>query len=331
MARRYMKYVAPVAAYAYGALKSGAKDAFRTGIRTLSSAAIKAGARYLGRRSSRGRTVKSNKAVTQQHDIRNAMRYSRRGGRAWRKFRSKVRAAIQADNPKHLYQAVYKASGSNTDSVAGFDGVYFLDLNTTNQGDIFNVFKDAFATTAADLDNYKIYLQSATCEFMLKNTHASNPCEIDLYEAVARRDDTQTGTPGSLWSAYFADMDAVGTVTSGHPGLTPFRVANFSRSWKVTKVTKFMLDPGKALSTNMSAQLNRVLAGVRLANSVTIQKGLTRMYFFRVRGVPENATATGTNPPSGLGAWSVAWSAITNINYQSLPTGKQTEDVDQSK
>lgn len=331
MVRKYIKYAIPaLASAAWSVGKSGLKDAARSAVRNYASSAIKYGVRSMRRKAQSG-SVKSTRAVTQQHDIRNAYRYRKRGGKAWSRFRSKVRAAIQADNPRHLYQAVYKASGSSTDSTAGFDGVYFLDLNTTSQGDVFNVFKDAYATTAGDMDNYKLYLQGGSIEFMIKNTHASNPAEIDVYECIARRDDTQTGIPGTLWNTYFNDMDAIGTVGSGHPGLTPFRVPNFARSWKVTKVTKFMLDPGKAMSTSMNAKLNRVISGLKLSQSITIMKGFTRMYFFRVRGVPENSTPTGSNPASGLGAWSVAWSAITNINYQTLPTSDQTEDVDQTK
>lgn len=278
-----------------------------------------------------GKSVRSTRAVTQQHDIRSTYTARRRNGRSFRKFRAKVRAALQADNPRHLYQAVLKSSASTTDSVAGFSGVYFLDLNTTAQGDIFNIFKDAYSVTAADSDNYKVYIKSAQIDFIMKNQHATNACEIDVFECIATRDDSQVGDVNTIWNAYFNDMDAVGTVTSSHPSLTPYQVPNFMRSWKVVKSTKFMVDPGKAISMQMRASLNQVISGVRLAGGMTVLKGVTRMFFFRVRGIPENATPTAPFPGTGLGAWNVAWSAITNISYQSMPTPTPTENIDQSK
>lgn len=334
MARsKLLKYGVPLLMGAGRVALSGVGDAIRGQAKGVASSVFNRIRSRFGSRRTGGlrRKVRTSRAVTQQHDVR-SMSFGRgRSGRKWRKFRAKVRAAIQADNPRHLYQAVYKSSGSATDSVAGFDGVYFLDLNTTNQGDVWNVFKDAYGSTSSDMDNYKLYMKSAQCDFMLKNLHATNPCEVDVYECIARRDDTQTGTPGQLFSTYFADMDATGTVSAVHPGLSPFQVPNFIRSWKVIKTTKYMIDPGKSISMQSRASLNRVVSGLKLSQSFTIEKYTTRMIFFRVRGVPENATATGTNPASGLGAWSVAWSAITDVSYQSMPTADESEDVDQSK
>lgn len=317
-----LKYGVPLAMAGARIVGRGISSAVQNKVRSVAS-------KFLTKKR-KGKAFRSTRAVTTQRDVRSGSGGAR-GRKISRAFRAKVRAALQADNPRHLYQAVYKSGGSSTDSIAGFDGVYFLDNNTTAQGDLFNVFKDAYATTAADLDNYKVYLDKAKIDFMIKNTHATNQVEVDLYELVARRDDTQTGTPASLWQTYFADMDAVGTVTYDHPGLTPYDVPNFIRSWRVVKTTKFLIDPGKSISTSMSAALNKVMSGMKLSQSNTILRGVTRAYLFRVRGAPENATATGTRPASGLGAWSVAWSALTNIHYQSMPTSDQTEDVDQSK
>lgn len=331
---RLLKYAAPLAAAAYGVAYPGIKQGIRSYIsgraRAYTGRAVKRMSRMLRRGNGRSGTFKM-RAVTQQHDVRNQGRYVGRRGKGWRRFRARVRAAIQADNPRHIYQAVYKSAGSTADSIAGFDGVYLLDFNTTNQGDLFNIFKDLGAASAADCDNYKAYIRSATMDFMITNKDTTNPCEVDVFECVARRDDNQTGTPGSLWNAYFADMDAVGTVNAGHPGLTPFTVANFSRSWKVVNTTKYLIEPGKTVSMSVRLKLNKVINGLRLANSITIGRGITKMVFFRVRGIASNTTPTAGLPASGLTGWSVAWSAITNINYQALPTPDQTEDIDQSK
>lgn len=327
---RLIKYGAPLAYAAYKAAGYGVGDAIRGGARSFARSAAKK-VRSMVRRKRNSGSYKLRAAVTQQHDVRSNGSYRPRSGRKWSRFRAKVRAAIQADNPRHLYQAVYKSSGTATDSIAGFDGVYFLDLNTTSQGDIWNIFKDLGAATAADTDNYKAYITSATMDFMITNTDTTNACEVDIYECVARRDDTQTSTPGTVWSTYFADMDATGTVTSQHPGLTPFQVPNFIRAWKVTKSTKYLIDAGKTISMQLRSKINRVIGGARMASSVSIQKGLTRMVFFRVRGIAKNVAATGLNPASGLSGWSCSWSGVTSINYQALPTPDQTEDVDQSK
>jgi len=335
MARsRLLRYGVPILAAAAKYASRGFGDAVRSKAKSAASYGLSSVGRY-ARRAARGKRsgsyrFKSTRPVTQQHDVRAALT-RQRGGKSWSRFRSKVRAALQADNPRHLYQAVYKNAASATDSIAGFGGTFFLDLNTTAQGDIFNVFKDAYATTSTDIDNYKLYVKSAQVDFMLKNTHATNPLEVDLYECVARRDDSQAGDVNTIWNTYFSDMDAIGTVSSSHPAMTPYHVPNFIRSWKVIKSTKFMVDPGKSISTQQRASLNRVMSGLKISQGVSVQKGLTRMFLFRVRGVPENATATGSLPPSGLGAWSIAWSQLTSISYQPMPTGDQTEDIDQSK
>lgn len=330
MVRKYLKYVAPVGYAMYKAAQAGVGDAIRRGTSSAVRGVGTKAMRYLRRRGRSG-SFTSKRAVTQQHDIRSGgSKYRFRNSRNWRKFRAKVRAAIQQDNPRHLYQAVYKAGGTTADSVAGFDGVYFLDVNTTNQGDIANVFKDAYSTTPTDSDNYKIYLKSANLDFMLTNTDTTNPCEVDVWECVARRDDNNTGVPGAVWASYFADMDAVGTVTNAHPALTPFSVPNFVRSWKIGKSTKYLVEPGKTISMSMRQRLNRVMSGLKLTN-MTVAKGLTRMYFFRVRGIAKNVTPTGSLPASGLTGWSVSWSGLTTIEYQSMPTADESEDIDQSK
>lgn len=271
------------------------------------------------------------RAVTQQRDSK-VTRVSGRNSRRFQRFRARVRAALQADNPKHVYQTVYKASGSASDSVAGFDGAYFLDLNTTNQGDLYNVFKDAHGlATSGDYDNYRVYLKSAYTDFMVSNTNSTHTAEVDIYECIARRDSTDTSTPGDMWTNYFNDLDAVGTVTKAHPSMTPYLVPNFVRSWKIIRSTKYLIEPGKTVSMNMASRLNKVMTGLKLANSVTVVKNLTRMFFFRVRGAAKDVTATGTNPSSGLTAWNVAWSCLTTINYQTMPTSDQSDDIDQSK
>lgn len=285
------------------------------------------GKRGGGKRRSRGTSrTKISAPFTTQRDYARGTGKRRRGS-GFNRFRLRVRAALQSDMPQRTYQALLKGADTVTDGTQGYKGVYLMDLNTTAQGDLWNVFKDAYTLAAvADAENKSIFLKSMSLDLQFYNA-GSYQVYITCYTVVARRDNDINQSIGDQFATFFGDESAIGTVIPSHPSMTLYDVPNFLRYWKILRSYKLLIKAGESAQVSIRKSMNRKINGRILQDNDACAKGLTHGFFFQMRGVPINAAT----PDSGLSGYTVQYSAQTTIHYRQTPGDSSSDTIGQSK
>lgn len=268
----------------------------------------------------------SGRSITTQRDSGTVYRARRRvGGRRHRKFLNKMRRALISEAPMQVYTALFKSSDTAAAGTQQIGGVYMGDTNTTAQGDLWNVFKDAFtATTVADVEAKKLYIKSMHMDFQFKNT-GTEQLFVDMYQIIARKSYDNGNLFNTQVDDWYSDMADVGATTFTNPALDLFSLPNFCRYYKILRKTTHLIKPDEVISLTIGSARPRVLSGRLLTDYGGTLKGITRVIAFRIRGVPENTAST-----SGLTGWSAAWSAQTVIHYAFVP-GNASETIGQTK
>lgn len=317
------KYVRVGAAVAGAALAKGAAS----GISHIAKRGLLSGASWMQRKY-RGRGKRSGRAqrpITGERDYRSTV--MRRGGnRSMRKFRAKVRAALAADAPRQIYTTLLKQAQVDAGGILNVNGIYLGDLDTTTQGDIWNIFKDAYGlTTVADAENRKIHLMSMAQELQMRNL-GTDQCQVSIYTLQCRNDlDLQTDFT-SNWITWFADMSTVGAVSNVDAALTPFHVPTFLRYWKILAKNDHLIKPGEVVSVVQRKRVNRVIQGRTLQDIGGARAGLTRAFFWTVKGVPANTAAT-----SGLTGFNLAISNQNSYFYKNVVSDVATDTIGQTR
>lgn len=308
--RQFAGYVAR-RALAYGAARAAGSLGDAVG-RRIGNYRFSFG-RGRSRRSGGMRTI--GPSVTAQRDGATRYRTGRRvGGRRARRFLYRMRRALLSDAPLQVYSALLKGADTAAAGTAQTAGIYLADMNTTAQGDIWNVFKDAFSlASATDAENDKLYIRSAHMDFQVKNT-GTEQMFLDTYYVVARRDLDDTATLNTMLGQWLADMSQIGAVSLTDPALSLFSIPNFTRWFKVMKKTTQLLKPDECVSGSIGIKKPRQILGRQITEVSGALRGFTRAVLFTFRGVPENTASA-----SGLTGWSASWSAQTTIHYSVVP------------
>lgn len=242
-------------------------------------------------------------------------------------FRRNLRIALQNDMPARIYQELLKGSDTDTTGIQGYRGVYLLDLNTTDQGHIWNVFKDAYTlASVADAENKAVFLRSACLDLQLRNADSTNDVFITMYTVVARVDNDINQGLSDQYQTFFSDMAAVGSVAPGTAAMSPYDCPGFVRHWKIIRAVRVKIRPLETASFQLRKRLNRKINGRLLQDQDCAVRGLTQGFFFQMRGAPTNSVN-----PSGLSTYNVTYSAQTTIHYRLALSANTSDTIGQSK
>lgn len=282
------------------------------------------GRRPMRRRRARRRAVRRPATVTAQRDTATLSRNSGRGRSGDRAFARRMRRALLSEQPLNVYTALLKASDTFASGNQTFQGPYLADCNTTNQGDLWNVFKDAYlATTLTDVEQERIYIKSSAMDVQFKN-NGTEYLLVDMYILICRQSYATSATIQSDIGNWFGDMTSVGVTGPGTPGITLYQIPAFTRRWRIQRSQRFLVKPDEVIATTVYGPKNRSIAG-RSLQDYGAMRGITRAVVFQVRGVPEN-----TASDSGLTGYTFAWSAQSRFTY-ARPPGNTVETVGQTK
>jgi len=272
------------------------------------------------------RTGRSSGTLTSQRDTTTTYGKGRRGkGRGGRQFLVRVRRALIDEQPSNLYTALFKGTDTSALGVQSFQTTYLADVNTTAQGDLWNVFKDAFSAGAVtDVEQERLYIRNMSMDIQLKN-QGLEQCIVDMYICVSRVSHDSVATLNADLQGWFGDQAGIGGVSLGIPGVGLFNVPGFSRKWKITKKQSFLIKPEEVIQTTIVGRKNFMVAGRMLQDYRAALKGITMAVVFQVRGVPENSVSD-----SGLSGFTTTWSAQTRIAYAKVP-GNVNEVIGQTK
>lgn len=322
-ARRYARFGARVAAgTAVSSLARSAGYYAANQVRRLVGAASKRTRGRVSRRSGGGSVLTSeSRQAGSRYVGRN------RGSRALIRFRNRVNRAMLLNVPLQVYQAVYKVQSTNITGSQQIESVALLDTSMTDQGDLFNIFKDAYAvTTTADMTNKKLFLKSAALNVALSIPLDATAAIIDVYEVETRKSYTETvATLAAAFIAEFTENTAVGgSISVNHPSVTPFSNPNFCSYFKVKRAKQILLKPGETATMQMRRKLGRYFDGNQMENVGSAYKGLTCGYIIMTRGNAANGTG------AGYAATTVNLASNTQITY-CIPPSNQTEGVGQNK
>lgn len=320
MVQYVKKYGKALAAY-------GAQYAGRAAVRYVANKAgsyISKGASYAMRRRRKSMRSSRNSTTTQKDTATKFM--ATRSSRSFQRFRSKVRAALQADNPLCIYQSFLKGNATNSIGLVARFGFYIADTFTTNQADIFNIFKDAYGVaTAADCAGYKIYLKSAVMDLQMRNPSATVDIWTDVYELECRSDRDTLNDPASDYLTEFLALQDIGSTDVGYPQVTPFQVPGFLRNWRVVRCKTFLIKRSDSVAMQVRRRYNRMINGADVEET-GVKRKLTTAFLVLTKGAPGNSAAV-----SGLLTPSIDYSVQLSYNYQEV-TGEQDKDtIGQSK
>lgn len=312
-------------------LRYGASYAAKYAARKLGTSAVNYAAGAAKRmyrkytRKSGTRKLKLNNTTAQRDAI---TRYAARRGysRSWNKFRLRVRAAIQQDNPRCIYQAFLKGSSVGSAGVTSRFGMYLADLNTTAQGDVANIFIDAYTLASiSDAVDKKIFLRAGILDLQVRNSDSAIHMWMDVYEVQARNNWGDSNTLNAQFDGAFAEMSDIGATDVGYPNVTPFQVPNFIRKYKILRSKTYYIEPNKCVNIQHRRKYNQIIEGRDLGDA-RIKKGVTTGLLCIVRGQPINGATT-----TGLSGVSYAWSAQFTYHYQEVTGDQITDTIGQTK
>lgn len=277
-------------------------------------------------RTKRRRSSYSRNSTTTQRDT--ATKYvSRRADKSFLAFRKKVRAAIQADNPLCIYQSFLKGNVSSVNGFVARFGFYIADLNTTNQGDLWNIFKDAYGLAAAsDAAGYKIYLKSACMDLQMRNTSTTADVWADVYELMCRSDLEDVNDPASQFATEFGKLADIGVTSVANPQVTPFQVPGFLRNWRVVRAKTYHIKRSDSVAMQVRRRMNRMINGADLEEAQAGKRKLTTAFLVLIKG-----TAGNTATDSGLLGTTVDYSVQLSYNYQEVTAAAVQDTIGQSK
>jgi len=323
------------AAAAYRALVGASKLLYNTAKSPAAGIfAAKLGKRaydYMGSRkrqrtngSSRVKTKSRASPLTTQKDI-SVTRPSADKSKSFRRFQKKVRLALQAEQPRQIYTKGFKEDlNSSTNALQSIGGTYWGDNNCTGSGDLFQIFKTAFAvTTAVECEQYKIHLGSMGIKLQIKNEY-DGVAFVDLYMCTARKAQVAQSAPKTAWDAYFADMVSVGSTFSAWDSMTPYHNANWCRHWKIKKKWSVKLAAFDTFAIEQGRRVNRIIQGRQIQDQGISPGQIMFIYF--VRGGP--ASQPLSNNPSGISPNSIRVSAQKTFFFREVAGANQKDEID---
>jgi len=321
----------------YKYAKGVAKYAGRLAAGAVATTLARRGANYLANNVSRARkrypwgmvSSRGGGGILTSESRQSGTRYvgRQKGSRKLLRFRNRVNRAMLLNVPLQAYQAIYKVQMASLAGLQGIQSVTLLDTNMTDQGDLFNVFKDAFGvSTVTDMTNKKVFLKTAVLDVMLSVPNENVPVMVQVYEIETRRSYTETvSTLATAFGNEFNETTAIGGSTSAaFPSVTPFSNPNFCTYFKVKRCRNILLKPGESATMQMRRRLNRYIDGNLMENVGSCLKGVTCGYLLFGRGWAANDTG------AGYAASTVNVSSNTQITY-CIPPSNQTEGVGQNK
>lgn len=250
-------------------------------------------------------------------------RYKRK---RWVGFTRKVQHVQLQMNPLRIYQCAEQGVWTGTSQIT-FGTLLYDQLS--NAADVQNIFKDAYggAGGLSDYLNKRIYLKSASLDFQIVNSSATNSNVLDVYEIRARKPCSQSYADiSAMWADTFSELSGVGAVSLTYPAMTLFDNPNFLKHFLVVKKTEYICDAGKLVTLNLRRPRNGYISGRQMEQNLTCIPGWTVGYVVQVRGQPANSVN-----PAGLASSQGFWSVQKSYHYALPPGADNSETVGQSK
>jgi len=261
--------------------------------------------------------------LTTQRDI-SVSRGGKDKSKSFRRFQKKVRLALQAEQPRQIYTKLFKQDLSTALATQSIGGTYWGDNNGSGSADLYEIFKSAFsvASTAA-CEQYKVHLGSMGIKLQILNEFAGD-VYIDVYMCSARKAQPSASTPKAAWDAYFADMAAIGTVSSTDPAITPYANANWCRYWKIKKKWSVKLKALESFAIEQGRRVNRVIPGRQIQDQGISPGQIMFMYF--ARGAPNAAPAE--NNSAGISGNAIRVSVQKTFFFREVASAQQKDEID---
>lgn len=165
----------------------------------------------------------------------------------------------------------------------------------------------AIGASATGQDTTRMVVKSAKHKLSFTNQSNANAC-VTLYDIEFKRD-TYIGsdfvTPLTAWSTGVARTEESGDSPSElNVGTTPYQSSDFCRTYRVTKVTKIYLDPGKSHMHYISIAANKLLNNGMTDSSQqqAYWRGFSHACLMVCQGLPVNDATTDTLIAMGSGA-----------------------------
>lgn len=184
-------------------------------------------------------------------------------------------------------------------------GVQWVDAAYRAQ--ISTIFSD-YGASSIGADSTRFYVKCVKHKLSLTNQSNAN-CVVTIYAVLYRRDSFlgDFENPQQAWLTGMARQENSGTpaaATINTVGCTPFQSADFCRYFRVIKVTKVYLDPGKSHIHSGVWNVNKTVSDAMLDTTDSTAygfRGLTLSYILVGQGMPVNDGTTATEVACGSG------------------------------
>lgn len=238
-----------------------------------------------------------------------------------------MRSLMNLENPIQTHMSTQGVLSSSANQVAfkALPGIYSFS-GTAPWTDLQKIITDsktamgAYASgTSGTPDLWaaapKIGFKSAVLDVYFRNTSATAPCTVIIYECVCRFGQITEGTPDNLflYTADYFTSNAGGPESATLIGASLFEMKPFCSSNIIKKVQEINLDVGASASLQIRDSRSKIFDTRRLPNFATENYGLagwTQFYVFQIRGCVTNNAGN-----ANLAAAEVSWFATRNYCY----------------
>lgn len=196
--------------------------------------------------------------------------------------------------------------------------------------DLNNIIEVSASNTTADTTQttkYKILIKSFFQEIMMKNTHASNACYVDLYYFKVKRSaqvdvfDLIASSDAQVTDDGPAVIDYVNYATDQY-GWTPYQNKDIMKYIRIFKKERYYLQPGGTSQIEWRARVNKYYFKDQTDSGgdsvqVKMPRGIAHGIFAISYGTPQSASENGGNNQI-TGEHTVKFAINRNIYWQNL-------------
>lgn len=251
-------------------------------------------ARTRTRTSTKSKRLYDSGPITEQYDA--ARRYQRKPmprlrRRRWRSFTKRVQHVMLQSNALMSYTRDLVSNETwAANAQAGF-GYYLGGTTFTDNDELFQCFRNAYgsALTTTTIDDYKLFIKAMSLDIQITNTGTAS-CIVDVYVMTARKaSNASAQSIGTQYNALYSEQNAGQVVgpTGSSPASTVFQNGLFCSYWKVESKREILLGVGNTTTMQLRLPYNRMMYGKLLEYNSSYLPGITKAYYFQIRGVPE--------------------------------------------
>lgn len=163
--------------------------------------------------------------------------------------------------------------------------------------------------SATGQDTTRMVVKSMRMKLAFTNQSNANAI-VTMYDIEYRNnmvDGSDNATPALSFANGIIRTEDIGVPTYLDVGATPYQSSDFCRNYRVTKVTKIHLDPGKSHIHYVNLVRNKMLNNGQMDDTVSLSgiKGFTHACLMVCQGLPVNDGTTDTLIAYGSGAISL--------------------------